>query len=136
MAIQFAAAFGSVHRSTPLFMATCFATLFWWTAFDLLNMDKKAVALILGGGLVLTAIGIGRSAHRDITPVWYLVGSATFLYGFFDTVERTPFEISFLLVAAGFVYLSTLLHTRTLLFVATSRTRSAGRSRSSPSECS
>jgi hypothetical protein len=34
-------------------------------------------------------------------------------------VERTPFEIAFLGAAAGFVYLSAVLHTRTLLFVAT-----------------
>jgi hypothetical protein len=42
-----------------------------------------------------------------------------FLYGFFDMVARTPFEIAFLALAAGFVYLSVMLHTRTLLFVAT-----------------
>jgi hypothetical protein len=119
MALQFAAAFGSVRRSTPLLLAIVFTTLFWWTAFDILNLEKQVVALILGGSWVLTAIGVDRSAHREITPVWYLLGSATFLYGFFDAVERTSFEISFLLVAAGFVYLSTLLHSRTLLFVAT-----------------
>jgi len=42
-----------------------------------------------------------------------------FLYGVFDAVERTPLEIAFLGVAAGFVYLSVAVHSRTLLFVST-----------------
>lgn len=54
-----------------------------------------------------------------IAPPWYLVGATGFLYGFFELVERTPFEITFLITAAGFVYLSVLRHSRTLLFVAT-----------------
>ena len=69
--------------------------------------------------MILAAVGIDRTGHRDITPVWYLFGASAFLYGFFDAVERTPFEIVFLAAAAAFVYLSVVLHTRTLLFVAT-----------------
>jgi hypothetical protein len=119
MALQFGAAFGSLGRSTPLFMAILFATLFWWTALDLVDADDTLVALLMGGTMLLTAIGVDRTGHRDITPVWYLFGSAVFLYGVFDAVERTPLEITFLAVAAGFVYLSVVLHSRMLLFVAT-----------------
>jgi hypothetical protein len=119
MAVQFAATFNFLRRSTPLFVAVLFATLFWWTALDLLNVDIEVISLVVGGSMLLTAIGIDRTAHRDITPVWYLFGATAFLYGFFDLVERTPLEISFIAVAAGFVYLSVVLHTRTLLFVAT-----------------
>jgi hypothetical protein len=119
LTVQFAAIFGSVRQSTPLFMCILFGTLFWWTAFDLLDMSDTFVALILGGSMLLTAAGVDRTSHHDITPVWYLLGGAAFLYGLFDAVEHTPFEISFLAVAAGFVYLSVALHSRMLLFVAT-----------------
>ena len=119
MAVQFAATFGSVRRSAPLFMAVLFATLFWWTALDLLDVRDNVIALVVGGSMFLSAIGIDRTEHRDITPVWYLFGAAAFLYGFFDIVEHTPFEIAFLAIAAAFVYLSVVLHTRTLLVVAT-----------------
>ncbi len=118
MALQFAVTFGSVRRSTPLFMSILFGTLFWWTAFDLLDLDDTLVAMILGGSMLLTAVGVDRTAHHGITPAWYLFGAAAFLYGFFDTVDRTPFEIAFLAVAAGFVYLSVVLHSRILLVVA------------------
>jgi hypothetical protein len=119
MGVQFAATFASLRRSTALFMTLVFGTLFWWTALDLLDADGKLIALILGGSMLLAAVGIDRTAHRDITPVWYLFGAAAFLYGFFDAVKDTPLEIVFLAMAAGFVYLSVILHTRTLLFVAT-----------------
>jgi hypothetical protein len=119
MAVQFGATFGFLRQSTPLFVTAVFTTFFWWTALDLLDVDSKAIALVVGGSMLLGAVGIDRTAHREITPVWYLFGAAAFLYGFFDMVERTPFEIAFLAIAAAFVYLSVVLHTRTLLFVAT-----------------
>jgi hypothetical protein len=60
--------------------------------------------------------GTGRS---EITPFWYFCGGAAFLYGLFDVVESTPFEILFIAVAAGFVYAAVALRSRTLLAVAT-----------------
>jgi hypothetical protein len=51
--------------------------------------------------------------------VWYFFGAIAFLYGLFELVESTLLEIAFLAVAAGFVYLSALLRSRTLLFVST-----------------
>jgi predicted membrane protein DUF2157 len=119
MALQFAGAFGSIRRSTPLFFALLFATLFSWTALDLLGADDDLIALIIGGSMLLAAVGLDRTAHSEISPFWYLLGSAAFLKGVFDLVESTPFEITFLAVAAGFVYLSVLLRSRALLLVAT-----------------
>jgi hypothetical protein len=119
MALQFAGLFASLRRSTPLFITIFFSTLFWWTALDLAGVDDEMGALIVGASLVLTAMGVDRSGHRDISPAIYFFGSAGFLYGFFDLVEKTAFEIAFVAAAAGFVYLSVVLHSRTLLFVAT-----------------
>jgi hypothetical protein len=119
MMLQFGATFASIRRSTLLFMTIMFAVLFWWTALDLLDADETFTAVVIGASMLLTAIGVDRTAHRDITPVWYLFGASLFLYGMFDAVERTPFEIVFLALAAGFVYLSAVLHSRMLLFVGT-----------------
>lgn len=119
MAFQFAATFGSIRQSTPLFLAVLFTTLFWWTALDLLDTGRALTALVVGGSMLLAAVGIDRTIHRDVSPIWYLLGSAAFLEGFFDAVEHTPFEITFLGVAASFVYLSVVLRSRALLIVAT-----------------
>jgi hypothetical protein len=119
MALQFGASVKVVRRSTPLFMAILFSVLFWWTALDLLDVSAQTTALVIGGSVFLAAVGLDRTAHRDISPFWYFLGSAAFLEGFFDLVDRTPFEIMFIAVAAGFVYLSVVLHSRALLIVAT-----------------
>lgn len=119
MTAQLGAAFQWIGRSTPLFMVLVFGSLFWVTALDLLDAGGRTIALVVGATNLLAAIGIDRTRHREITPVWHFVGAAAFLYGFFDLVERTPFELAFIAVAAAFVYASVLLHTRTLLFVAT-----------------
>ena len=119
MAVQFGGAFRTLRRSTPLLLTVVFATLFWWTAFDLVEMDEEVMALCLGAGLLLAAVGIDRTRHRDITPVIYFFGAIAFLYGLFDIVESTVIEIAFLAVAAAFVYLAALLKSRTLLFVST-----------------
>ena len=47
------------------------------------------------------------------------MGGVAFLAGLFELVERTPFEILFILSASGFVYLSAAIQSRTLLIVAT-----------------
>ena len=119
MTLQFAATFSSLRRSTLLFMTVFFGALFFWTMFDMLDVDETFVALVLGASLLLTAVGVDRTPHRVVTPVWYLFGAIGVLYAIFDIVESTPLELVFLIVAAGFVYLSVAVHSRTLLFVAT-----------------
>jgi hypothetical protein len=116
---QMGVTFQWVRRSTPLFMVLVFGSLFWVTTLDLFDADGQTIALVMGGSLFLAAVGIDRTPHRDITPPWYFVGAASFLYGFFDVVERTMFELAFIAAAAGFVYASVVLRSRTLLFVAT-----------------
>jgi hypothetical protein len=118
-ALQFGAAYRVLRRSTPLFVAVLFALVFWWTALDLLDVDGTLIALLLGGCVVLAAAGIDRMGHADITPAFYFAGAASFLWGWFDAVEGHWVEISFLAAAAGFVYLSAVLHSRMLLTVAT-----------------
>jgi hypothetical protein len=102
-----------------LFLAVFFAMLAWWTAFDILNVDESFGVMMLGGCLLLTAVAADRTPHRSITPAWYLVGGIAFLYGLFDLVAGTPFELLFILIASGFVYLSATIPSRTLLLVAT-----------------
>jgi hypothetical protein len=119
MALQFGATFSVVRRSTPLFLALFFGMLCWWTAFDLLDVDGGVTAAVIGGSMILLAVGIDRTVHREITPAWYFVGAAAFFGGLFDLVERTPFEIIFLGIGAAFVYVSVMVHSRALLIVAT-----------------
>ena len=119
VAVQFGATFITVRRATVLFFTIFFGVACWWTAFDLLDVDDDLTALVLGSSMVLVALGVDRTIHRVITPPWYLVGSAACLGGLFDLVEGSVLEIVFLFAASGFVYLSVVARSRTLLVVAT-----------------
>ena len=119
MAVQFGLAFVAAHRSTLLFLSISFAALCLWTVLDLAGVDEGLTALTLGASGVLAAVGAERAGYRDITPPWYFLGAAAFLGGLFDLVEATAFETVFVAAAAGFVYLSVALRSRTLLVVAT-----------------
>jgi len=100
MALQFAAAVWTLGRTTPLFACLLFTVLFWWTAFDLLEIDGEAIALAIGSGLVLASVGLDRTRHADITPFWYLTGAIALLTGLFWLVEGTVLELAFLAAAA------------------------------------
>lgn len=119
MAAQFAGVFAKVGRSAPLFLTVLFAAMCCWTAFEIVDLDRTVGEIVLGASLVLAAIHISRTRHRDITGVWFFVGSAALLHGTFDALEKTPLDIVFLLVAAGVVYLSVIVHSRALLAVGT-----------------
>jgi hypothetical protein len=119
MALQFGATFAALRRAASLSLTILFTGLFWWAAFDLLDVDEGLTALVVGASGLLTAAAVDRTGHRDITPIWYFASGAACLGGLFDLVERTPLEVAFLAVAAGFVYLSVQVRSRTLLVVAT-----------------
>jgi hypothetical protein len=118
MALQYAAVFKLLHLSSLLFVSVFFATLFSWTLLDLADAPDTLVAAVLGSSLVLAGIGVDRTPHRAITPLWYLFGATAFLYAAFDMLEDTPIEAAFLAIAIGFVYLSVAVRSRTLLGVA------------------
>jgi hypothetical protein len=116
---QFGGAFAALRRGTLLFLVLFFTTLFWWGSFHLLDVDPGLTGVVIGGSLLCAAAGIARTEFGAITPPWYCVGAAAFLGGLFDLLEPTAFDVLFLGAAAGLVYASAALHSRTLLFVST-----------------
>jgi hypothetical protein len=119
MAVQYGLIFEVLRKSMPLFVVIAFVSVFVGTALDKMDADGNIIAMVLGASLLLVAIGIGRTPYREITPFWYLVGAFAFLAGLFDFVKRSPGEILYLGAAASFVYLSVVVHSRTLLITAT-----------------
>ena len=119
VAAQFGLAFKPMRRSTALFFAVAYATVFWATALDLAGADGKLIGIVIGVALLALAVRVDRTAWNDVTASWYFFGGVFFLAGLFDAVERTSFEILFILSAVGLVYLSAAVRSRMLLFVAT-----------------
>lgn len=111
--------FWKKRETTLLFTSLLFALWFLAVWFDLLGMDEKLIAIVLGASTVGFCVGLEGTRYRGVNPLWYLVGSASFFTGLFELVEHSAIEIVFLAVACGGVFLSTWVRSRTLLFVST-----------------
>jgi uncharacterized membrane protein len=103
-------------RTVLLFTSLFFGAAGFGTLCDILKIDMEIVALALGIGLISISYVIGKTVHESITPFWYLAGSVFFLYGAFDVLDGSAVEILYFAVAAGIMYLGTVVRSRTLLF--------------------
>ena len=108
--------FWSKQRTVLLFTSLFFGAAGFGTLCDILDIDFEVTALALGIGLTAVSYAIDKTRHRVITPFWYFAGSAFFLYGAFDLLEGSALEIFYFAVAAGVMYLGTVVRSRTLLF--------------------
>jgi hypothetical protein len=106
-------------RSVLVFIALGFAALTCLNVFDLLGVDEDINTLITGLSLMLVTFGIDQTSHRSITPFWYFLGSALFLWAAFELLEDTPANILYLGICAFMIYVSTLARSRTVLFTST-----------------
>ena len=116
MLVQQLLTFLAKRRTVLLFTSLFFGAAGFGTLCDILEIDLEIIALALGIGLTAISYAIDKTAHRVITPFWYLAGSVFFLYGAFDVLEGSAFEIVYFGLAAGVMYLGTVVRSRTLLF--------------------
>ena len=103
-------------RTVLLFTSLFFGAAGFGTLCEILDIDFEMASLALGIGLMTISYVIDKSPHRDITPFWYLAGSVFFLYGAFDMLEDSLVEVLFFGIAAGVMYLGTVVRSRVLLF--------------------
>ena len=103
-------------RTVLLFTSLFFSAAGFGTLCEILDIDFEITALALGIGLTSVSYVIDRTVHQAITPFWYLAGSVFFLYGAFDVLEGSVIEVVYFGVAAGFMYLGTVVRSRILLF--------------------
>jgi hypothetical protein len=119
LGLQMGCIFWANRSTVPLALALFFALLTVWTTLDLLDLDGEVEAFGVGVLALAVAVGLGRTAHRVLTPTWYIVGTVTLLSGWFEMVEGTWAELTYLVLAAGLVYLSAAVQSRSLLIAAT-----------------
>jgi uncharacterized membrane protein len=119
MIIQQGATFWHKRRTTLAFTTALFFTIFAVTLMEEMNMPEELNAIITGLALLGTGWVLAQSPHRPIAGFAYFCGSAALMFGVYETVENTFFEISFLALAAFFVYASTVARSRVLLAMGT-----------------
>ncbi|MFC1690116.1 DUF2157 domain-containing protein [Pseudomonadota bacterium] len=103
-------------RSVLLFTSLFFGAAGFGTLCQILDIDFEITGVALGIGLMAVTWAIDKTGHRVITPFWYFAGSVFFLAGMFEVLDDTALEIVYFGVAAGIMYLATVVRSRTLLF--------------------
>jgi hypothetical protein len=116
MLVQQLLTFLAKRRTVLLFTSLFFGAAGFGTLCKILDIDFEVTALALGIGLTSLSWVIDKTPHQAITPFWYLAGSVFFLYGAFDVLEGSAMEVIYFGVAAGFMYLGTVVRSRILLF--------------------
>jgi hypothetical protein len=119
MLLQQLLVFPRFQRSVLLFIALVFGALTFGNAFNLMDVDEEINVMVIGLSLLLVSYGIDKTRHFSITPFWYFVGGAAFLWGAFDLIEDTPAHVLYLGLTAFMIYVSTVAKSRTLLFAST-----------------
>lgn len=116
MLVQQLFTFWAKQRTVLLWISLFFGAAGFGTLGKILDIDSEFVTLALGIGLTAISYAIDKTRHRSITPFWYFAGSVFFLFGAFEILENSAFEIIYFGIAAGFMYLGTVVASRTLLF--------------------
>ena len=119
MAVQQIMTMLKTQRTTLLFTGLVFVCAFALILFDKIGVDYTITALVMGASILSVSAGLNGTRHDVITPFWYFVGSMWLLFGIFDLVEGSAIEVLFLAAASALVYMSTVVRSRTLLFVST-----------------
>lgn len=95
----------------------CFVGVFCATTFDLMSVRADYNALVIGVSLFLIAYALTSSIYISLTPVLYLVAGSLILFSSFDLLQDTRIEFVYVAISVFFMYLSTLVLSRTLLFI-------------------
>lgn len=119
MLLQQLVTFKKCRRGVLLFVSIFFGLAFFGTALDLLKADEDLIWFVLGASTLCLSYSIDKTAHYNITPFWYFTGTTAIAWSAFELLENSPFEILYLGLAAFLIYFSTVVRSRTVLFVAT-----------------
>jgi uncharacterized membrane protein len=119
MLLQQGLCFYALRRTVLALTSLVFGVGFFSIAFNLMYVDDTMIGLILGLSLLCIGWSIDRSVHKPVAPITYLAGSVAFLAALFDLLAGTSYEVLFLGVSSGLIYLSTVARSRMLLFMGT-----------------
>jgi hypothetical protein len=119
MLVQCLLVFARFRRASAVFFAFAFGLTCLATVFEILKVDTDVNGLVAGATCFLFTCAVLRTEHASITPFWFLVAAVLLQVSWFEIVEDTAFELTFLALACALVYFSTSLRSKTLLAAGT-----------------
>ncbi|MEZ0223175.1 MAG: DUF2157 domain-containing protein [Alphaproteobacteria bacterium] len=117
MAVQQGCTFWAKDLTVLALTTLFFGGTFFAVAFEEIGIPEELNGLVLGVSLSCIGWALDKSKHKAIAWICYLLGSVLVLLVAGDALHGTPGEILFLGLAAGYIFLSTVVRSRTLLVV-------------------
>jgi hypothetical protein len=117
MAIQQGCTFWAKDRTVLALTTLFFGGMFFAVAFDEIGIPEELNGFVLGVSLTCIGWALDKSKHKAIAWLAYLLGSLLVLAVAGHTLQGSVGEILFLGLSAGYIFLSTVVRSRTLLVV-------------------
>lgn len=115
LTLQNLVVFAKVRKTTLLFLTLAFGFILAGATMHWMEFDEDINWVILGTSIFCTMTRIDRTSHRGFVPFGYFVACCALLFSVFDILDDGPLDILLIGLAAGLMYLSTVLNSRTIL---------------------
>lgn len=119
LALQYGVIFFKLKRSSFLFFTIYFAVATFVCIADLIHIQHNLIEFICGTSLIALSYGIHRTAYNSICGFGYFIGSIVLLWMSFDLIRGSSLEVAYLGIACFMIYLSTIVHSRSMLAIST-----------------
>ncbi|CAM2798525.1 Uncharacterised protein [Legionella steigerwaltii] len=122
--LQFGITFISTRQTVLAFITLLFLYSFFLAAFELLGVPERLKWFVLSSSLLTVSSFINHSKYQSIAGLLFFISSVTLLSVTFDVVKDKPYEILYLGLACGLIYMAIIESSRVLLFIASLATLS------------
>lgn len=116
--LQHGIAFISTRLTVLAFITLICLYSFFLAIFELLGIPERLKWLVLSSSLLAVSSFINHSKYQSIAGILFFISSLTLLSVTFDIVKDQPYEILYLGLACGLIYMAIIESSRVLLFMA------------------
>ncbi|KTD44721.1 DUF2157 domain-containing protein [Legionella parisiensis] len=116
--LQHGVAFLSTRLTVLAFISLIFLYSFFLAAFELLGVPQRLKWFILSASLLAVSSFINHSKYQSIAGLLFFISSLALLLVTFDIVKNKPYEILYLGLACGLIYMAIIESSRVLLITA------------------
>ncbi|MCW8471614.1 hypothetical protein OQJ19_13295 [Fluoribacter gormanii] len=120
--LQYGLAFISNKHTALAFITLFFFYSFFLAAFELLGVSERLKWFILSSSLLAVSSFINHSKYQGIAGILFFISSLVLLLVSFDIVKNQYYEILYLGLACGLIYMAIIESSRILLINASMAT--------------
>ncbi|PWY54227.1 hypothetical protein DGG96_18310 [Legionella qingyii] len=113
--LQYGIAFMSNRHTTLAFITLFFCYSFFLAVFELLGISERLKWFTLSSSLLAVSSFINHSKYQSITGLLFFISSLVLLLVTFDIVKNQYYEILYLGLACGLIYMAIIESSRILL---------------------